>query len=328
VKPTDTTKYAAVLRPLLAEEREALKASLKKDGLLSDLILDQHGVLLEGYNRLRLCEELGIEPRFRQVHTTDPVNWIKGLQKARRNLNREEMRQLIAEQVKEIPRASNRAVAKIVGASDHTVESVRSQLVANGEIAADVIRFRSDGKVVHQSVTKAEDENTAMPLVNEENQSCAQVAHKEQNAKTKPEKPSVAPVTVSSKGRYLGITENILAHCADDNEFYSLAMMVKKLDPDGTLKLDKEQLRPSVNRLITHKDVRVETRPAAHNQFRYRFYREVEKTINLSTLRTKFGPIIEDLKSQAKLPISHQTSGRFLAAAGALIQLLRDLETE
>ena len=101
----NTNKYCHVLRPLLAEEKAALRESLRKDGLLSDMVIDQHGDMLDGHNRLDLCDELKIEPRFRQVTTHDPVNWIKGFQKARRNLNREEMRQLIGEQIAETSRS-------------------------------------------------------------------------------------------------------------------------------------------------------------------------------------------------------------------------------
>lgn len=111
----NTDKYRHVLRPLLAEEKDALRASLQADGLLSDLVIDQHADLLDGHSRYDLCLKLGIEPRFRQVTTDDPVGWIKAFQKARRNLNRDEMRALIAEQIVAAPHHSDRTVAKAVG---------------------------------------------------------------------------------------------------------------------------------------------------------------------------------------------------------------------
>ena len=136
-----------------------------------------------------------------------------------------------------------------------------------------------------------------------------------------------APVAISKSGRRLGIFENILYHCADDDQFYKVVQIIKLLDPDGSIGLAEEHIGSTIRAMQNHKSVHVDTRPAAHDTFHYRFYK-VEKTIGLTVLKARFRPVIEDLKQQAALPISYQTSGRFLAAAGVLIQLLRDLEAE
>ena len=310
----NTNKYAHVLRPLLADEKEALKAGLLKDGLLSDLVIDQHNDLLDGHHRLEICKQLDIMPRFRTVTTNDPVNWIKGFQKARRNLDRAEMRQLIAEQVKATPQLSDRAIGKIVGVHNETVAAVRTELVKSGEVTADVIRFEANGRVARGNVTMPKEEPVNIQPANDGNR------HKNN---------SIAPEPVRiSNGRYSGLFENIMFHCADDNTFHSPKSIVAKLDPDKTLKLTPEQITPSLRVMEKRKGVRIETRPAANGQKVYKIFTESGKTITLATLKTKFGPVIKDLKAQAALPISHQSSGRFLDAAGMLIQLLRELEAE
>ena len=144
--------------------------------------------------------------------------------------------------------------------------------------------------------------------------------------KEKPAKKLVKPVSMKN-GRYEGLLDNIMYHCADDGHYHSLGNICKKLDPDRTLRLSPSQLQPTVRAMMRRKDVHIETRPAAKGQKLYRFYKQ-EKTIGLSVLKAKFGPIIDDLKEMASKPVSLQTSSRFNAAASMLIQLLRELESE
>lgn len=41
-----------------------MKRSIREDGLHFPIIINEEGILLDGHNRLKACEELGIEPRF------------------------------------------------------------------------------------------------------------------------------------------------------------------------------------------------------------------------------------------------------------------------
>lgn len=313
IAPTNTNKYRHVLRPLLHEEKTALRISLMKDGLLSELIIDQHGVLLEGHNRFDLCNELNIEPRYRQVTTHDPVNWIKGFQRARRNLSREEMRKLAEEQLEETPGLSNIAIGKLVGLSDKTVANVRENMIANGQIA-NAVRFEADGRLARGTRTAP---NPETPDKIEE------IVAPEPK---KPAKKLVAPVEYKN-GRFVGLAENIMFHFADDGHFHKMSNICKALDPNMKLRLTPSQIAPTLRNMGNRKDIHIDTKPAAKGQKLYRFYWQ-EKTIGLSVLKAKFGPVIEDLKQQANLPISHQSAGRFNAAAGMLITLLRELESE
>ncbi len=151
-----------MLRPLLTEEKNALREHLKREGLLSALIVDQHGDLLDGHHREDLCRELGIDVRFITVETDEPINWINNFQKARRNLNREEMRQLIAQQIIAAPHLPNTSIAKVVGVSDHTVKAVRSKLIAKGKVS-NVVQLRSDGRVSGAKPSCSQVANTDSP---------------------------------------------------------------------------------------------------------------------------------------------------------------------
>jgi ParB-like chromosome segregation protein Spo0J len=57
-------EYMSLLPPLSQPEFEALKRSIKEDGLHYPIIANKRGVVLDGHNRLKVCRELGIKPRF------------------------------------------------------------------------------------------------------------------------------------------------------------------------------------------------------------------------------------------------------------------------
>ena len=310
-------KYAHVLRPLLEQEKQALRGQLKQYGLLHDLTLDQHGDLLDGHSREELCNELGISLRYRTVTTNDPVGWIKSMQKARRNLDRDEMRKLIAEQIVATPHMSNNAVAKAVGVSDMTVAKVRTGLIAKGKVS-NVVRFDTKGRVAggnkqrHSQVGSVNLSESSQPVVSDESKKAMY---------------GEPPVLRLENGKLKGLTQSVIYHFADTGAFYSAARMIAMLDPDGKLGLTEIKFQKLAFDLKDRKDIYLETRPGPGQTKHYRYYRQ-DKTIGLSVLRAKFNPVIEDLKAQAALPISHQSTGRFLAAAGVLIQLLRDLEVE
>ena len=57
-------EYRSLLPPLSLPESEALKRSVKEDGLHYPIIVNRSGVVLDGHNRLKVCRELNIKPRF------------------------------------------------------------------------------------------------------------------------------------------------------------------------------------------------------------------------------------------------------------------------
>jgi N6-adenosine-specific RNA methylase IME4 len=50
--------------PMSREEYDALKESIKKEGLYFPIIVNEEGEILDGYHRYKACQELGIEPKF------------------------------------------------------------------------------------------------------------------------------------------------------------------------------------------------------------------------------------------------------------------------
>ena len=57
-------EYAALLPKISPDDYEALKASIKNDGLHYPIVVNKEDVILDGHHRYRACKELGIEPRF------------------------------------------------------------------------------------------------------------------------------------------------------------------------------------------------------------------------------------------------------------------------
>ena len=55
-------EYANLVPELTNEEYESLKESIRQYGLWAPLTVNQHGVLLDGHHRYKVCQELGIEP--------------------------------------------------------------------------------------------------------------------------------------------------------------------------------------------------------------------------------------------------------------------------
>ena len=55
-------EYEALLPKLSVEEFESLKQSIKVNGLLIPLVVNQDNILLDGYHRYKVCQELGIKP--------------------------------------------------------------------------------------------------------------------------------------------------------------------------------------------------------------------------------------------------------------------------
>jgi ParB-like chromosome segregation protein Spo0J len=57
-------EYRSLLPPLSHPEFEALKRSVREDGLHYPIIVNKLGVVLDGHNRLKVCRELRMKPRF------------------------------------------------------------------------------------------------------------------------------------------------------------------------------------------------------------------------------------------------------------------------
>lgn len=57
-------EYAQLVPPLKREKQRALRASIERDGLWEPIIINTENVVLDGHHRFRICQELGVLPRF------------------------------------------------------------------------------------------------------------------------------------------------------------------------------------------------------------------------------------------------------------------------
>lgn len=138
-----------VMPPLSAEEYQELHDSIKSQGVLEPIHVDEDGVVIDGHHRSKIATELGIPC---PVITHDDLDEAGKrslaftLNLKRRHLNREQRRALIAESLKADPQLSNREHARRTGASHNTVNSVRDELSTGGQIDHLDKRQAPDGK--------------------------------------------------------------------------------------------------------------------------------------------------------------------------------------
>jgi site-specific DNA-methyltransferase (adenine-specific) len=140
-----------VFPDLPPEEFETLKRDVAERGVQVAIEMTPEGEILDGHQRLRVCQELGIRnyPR-RIVGGLDDQGKRYHAIKAnclRRQLTRQQRRDVITAELRRNARQSNRLLAELVGVDKNTVQSVREQLIARGEIHHVGARDGRDGKV-------------------------------------------------------------------------------------------------------------------------------------------------------------------------------------
>jgi ParB-like chromosome segregation protein Spo0J len=72
MEPTINPEYANLVRKLSESEYKELKESISKRGLHIPIVVNQKGEILDGHNRFKICQELGIEPAFVIKEFDDP----------------------------------------------------------------------------------------------------------------------------------------------------------------------------------------------------------------------------------------------------------------
>ena len=90
INPDDKVEIhpAAKIMPMMPKEQfEALKASIKKAGKLQDPIEMLEGKLLDGRNRLKACQELGIVAHAVEIKCAAPNEYVISRNATRRQLN-------------------------------------------------------------------------------------------------------------------------------------------------------------------------------------------------------------------------------------------------
>lgn len=139
-----------LLPALSPEEYQALKSDIAKHGVQVPVEYDDEGNILDGYNRVRICQELGITewPRIIRPGLSEEEKraHARRLNLNRRHLSQEQRRELIAEQLRETPHLSDRQIARHLGVSNPTVSATRHELVESGEVLNLNTSQGADGK--------------------------------------------------------------------------------------------------------------------------------------------------------------------------------------
>lgn len=125
--------------PLSEEEYAALRNDIERNGILVPVLVDQHGRILDGHQRVKIANELGIEyPRdVREIADDNEAQDLAlTLNMVRRHLNREQKRALIRAEIertpdasdRETPDASDREIARRTASAPTTVGAVRRRV--------------------------------------------------------------------------------------------------------------------------------------------------------------------------------------------------------
>lgn len=162
-----------VMPPLTDEEYAELKSDIEQRGVMVPIEYDEHGNVLDGHHRLQICAELGITdfPTVIRKGMTEVEKrtHARKLNMARRQLNQEQRRELINEQLRETPEKSDRQIARELGVDHKTVSVRRNELEGTGEIPQLNTSVGADGKerprqVERKSIPVYEDSHTDYQL--------------------------------------------------------------------------------------------------------------------------------------------------------------------
>ena len=82
--------FASIIPAMSEEEYVSLRQGIGAQGLQHPITLYQDQIL-DGRNRYRACDELGIEPRFDTYEGTDPVAHVLSLNIHRRHLSKTQL---------------------------------------------------------------------------------------------------------------------------------------------------------------------------------------------------------------------------------------------
>jgi len=145
-----TTKKYQFLPPLSEEEYRSLRDSIAESGVEVPIVVDQDGNVVDGFHRDLICHELGLQcPREVRTFESESEKYELSLRLncRRRQLNRDQKRELIAVYLKRDPTiADNHLAENIGGVSKNTVAEVRKSLESTCQIDKfDTLRGK-DGK--------------------------------------------------------------------------------------------------------------------------------------------------------------------------------------
>ena len=117
-----------LLPPLSAEEYASLEASIIAHGVLVPVEYDEDGEILDGHHRVAICESLGLVdwPRFvrKGLSEIDKRKLARELNISRRHLTTAQKQAIIADQLRDTPSISSRAIAAMLGVHHSTGDAL------------------------------------------------------------------------------------------------------------------------------------------------------------------------------------------------------------
>ncbi len=160
-----------LLPQLPPEQFEALKADIAERGVVVPVLMDEFGEIIDGHSRARACRELGINDYPVEVRSglteAEKRALARNLNALRRQLTREQVRALIADQLRDTPEWSNQRVAGGLGVDDKTVASVRAGLMATSEIPRLDKTVGTDGKARRAPPKRRRKNHSSLPADDE-----------------------------------------------------------------------------------------------------------------------------------------------------------------
>ncbi len=119
-------------------------------GVMVPIEFDEEGNVLDGYHRLQICKELGIEDYPKIVRTgmsdEDKRTHARKLNMARRQITKEQRQAIVRQQILNNPEKSDRQIASRLGIDHKTVGAQRREMEAGGEIPHLKESVGADGK--------------------------------------------------------------------------------------------------------------------------------------------------------------------------------------
>ena len=119
-----------VMPPLSSEEYQELHESIKAEGVLEPIHVDEEGVVIDGHHRSKIANELGIPCpviAHDDLSESQKRSLAFTLNLKRRHLSSEQRRALGLESLRLDPIARNSEHAKRTGLSDKTIQGIRKK---------------------------------------------------------------------------------------------------------------------------------------------------------------------------------------------------------
>ena len=131
------------------EDYAALEASIVEHGVLVPVEYDEAGNILDGHTRVAICEALGLVdwPKLvrKGLSESEKRAHARELNVPRRHLTREQKAGFVADQLRDVPSLSDRAIAAMMSVDHKTVARIRRDMEDGGEIPHHDTREGRDG---------------------------------------------------------------------------------------------------------------------------------------------------------------------------------------